>query len=79
VRKRRQLTDADAIEKVLAELRSAREKFPARFNSPHEGHSVIREELDELWEAVRGFENSDARAEAIQVAAMAIRFAVECT
>jgi hypothetical protein len=79
VRARRQLTDAEAVERVLGELRRAREKFPARFNSKHEGFGVLREEVDELWECVREFENTDPRLEAAQVAAMAIRFLVECT
>ena len=79
MRNKRPINDAEAVEKTLAELRSARTKFPARFNSKHEGFSVLREEVDELWEAVRDLEGTDARAEAIQVAAMAIRFIVECT
>jgi cytochrome c556 len=76
---RKPVTDAEAVERTLAELRKAREKFPARFNSPHEGFGVLREEVDELWEAVRDLENTDGRLEAAQVAAMAIRFMVECT
>jgi hypothetical protein len=78
-RRARALSDAEVIERVIGELRRAREKFPARFNSPHEGFGVLREEVDELWEGVRNLENTDPRAEAIQVAAMAIRFVVECT
>lgn len=79
MRARRAIGDAEAIERVIAELRRARDKFPARFNSKHEGFGVLREEVDELWEAVRDIEGTDARAEAVQVAAMAIRFIVECT
>jgi NTP pyrophosphatase (non-canonical NTP hydrolase) len=71
------LTEGEAIERTLAELRSARAKFPRPFNTAHEGFSVLREEVDELWEAVRGFEGSNLRAEAVQVAAMAIRFLCE--
>jgi hypothetical protein len=78
VRSRKRITDAEAVERVLAELRRAREKFPRPFNSPHEGFGVMREEVDELWETVRGLEG-DMRAEAVQVAAMALRFLVECT
>lgn len=77
--KRRPVSDAEAVEKALGELRKAREKFPRPFNSPHEGFGVLREEVDELWEAVRDLEGTDARAEAAQVAAMALRFMVECT
>ena len=51
----------------------------AEFNSPHEGYAVILEELDELWEHVKADtgRTPDARDEAIQVAAMALRYAAE--
>ena len=49
-----------------------------QFNSAHEGYAVILEELDELWEEVkkrRSFEDrTGMRKEALQVAAMALRF-----
>lgn len=78
MRAKRRIGDAEAIERVLAELGRARTKFPTPHHSAHEGFSVLREEVDELWETVRGLEG-DMRAEAVQVAAMAIRFIVECT
>jgi hypothetical protein len=51
----------------------------APMNSPHEGHSVIREELDELWDHVRADtgRSTDARKEAIQIAAMGLRYALD--
>jgi len=60
-------------DEVIDELRSATEKF-GPFNNTHEGYAVILEELDELWDEVK--KNSPERAceEAIQVAAMAMRF-----
>ena len=68
------------VEQVRQELGDAQRRFP-RFNSPHEGWAVIAEELDELWEIVRGKTGQrvpeQMTREAIQVAAMAIRFAVE--
>ena len=56
------------------------------FSSAHEGYAVLLEELDELWECVKknkGYriENElgeKARKECIQVAAMAMAFAMEC-
>lgn len=47
--------------------------------SAHEGHSVIREELDELWDHVKADTGtgSAARKEALQVAAMGIRYALD--
>lgn len=48
-------------------------------HSPHEGHSVIREELDELWEHVRADtgRSAEARREAVQIATTAIRYAAQ--
>ena len=50
----------------------------APMNSPHEGWSVIFEELEELREHVRGDtgRSAEARKEAIQVAAMGLRYAL---
>ncbi len=52
----------------------------APMHSPHEGHSVIREELDkELWEHVCNDtgRSAGARHEALQVAAMALRYIID--
>jgi len=62
---------------VGAELARARSKFPP-FHSAHEGYAVILEELSELWEEVRKYPKYDLlklQTEAIQTAAMALRFA----
>ena len=64
------------LEAIEAELARARTLFPA-FHSAHEGYAVIAEELDELWDEVKGKgpeRIANMRAEAIQVAAMALRF-----
>ncbi len=63
---------------VTIELNIAQAKFP-RFNSPHEGYAVLLEEVNELWDAIKDKNASrDAvRDEAIQVAAMAIRFIID--
>jgi hypothetical protein len=62
---------------AVQELNRASDKF-GRFASSHEGYAVILEELDELWEEVRKQydvrSNERMRKEAIQVAAMAMRF-----
>lgn len=75
-------TYADAAHEALRELAKAVGRWPS-FNSLHEGFAVLAEEVDELWEHVRlnqkKREPAAIRLEAIQVAAMALRIAVECT
>lgn len=64
----------EALAAVRREYLRAVEKFPA-FNSAHEGYAVIREEVDELWDDVKAnAPREQAKKEAIQVAAMALRF-----
>jgi hypothetical protein len=71
------------LDAVARELDRAISKH-SNFNSAHEGYAVILEELDELWEHVRRRreerDRGDMEKEAIQIAAMAVRFAVDiCT
>jgi phytoene/squalene synthetase len=47
------------------------------YRSTHEAYGVIREELDEMFDAIRADDDEQARAEAIQVAACAFRFALD--
>jgi hypothetical protein len=65
------------IADVTYEWANASAKF-APFNSAHEGFAILNEEVDELWDEVKLKQGTrateDLRAEAIQVAAMAIRF-----
>lgn len=68
-----------ALSSVKAELYRAMTKHRS-MASAHEGHSVIREEFNqELWEHVcrDTAATVEGRAEAIQVAAMAVRFALD--
>lgn len=66
------------LTEVQAELARAVERFPA-MNSAHEGYAVLLEEVEELWAHVKEKQGMRLthrmRAEAIQVAAMAVRFA----
>jgi hypothetical protein len=66
-----------AVDLIVAELRRGQEKFPAGFHSGHEGYAVILEELDELWDEVKRDDQVSQAKEAVQVAAMALRFLVE--
>lgn len=65
---------------VRTELTQAMAKFPA-MNTAHEGYAVLLEEVDELWEQVRAKQGmrrgENLYKEAIQVAAMAVRFAYD--
>lgn len=70
-----------ALAAAASELNNARANWPA-FNSAHEGFAVLKEEVDELWDHVKTNQKrrdlAAMRKEAIQVAAMALRFATEC-
>jgi hypothetical protein len=65
---------------VDAEVRRAMEKFPS-MHSAHEGYAVLLEEMDELKEWIWLGRGADpmggAEGEAIQIAAMAIRYLVD--
>ena len=65
---------------VSDELDKALRKHP-KFNGAHEGWAVIREEVDELWDEIKkkqkDYDLLKQKKEAIQVAAMAVRIAVE--
>lgn len=81
-----ELDNCEVVLDVVAELKSATEKFGA-FNSTHEGAAILLEEYEELWDLVKTnpkkFEGGQEalkkamRAEAIQVAAMAMRFVID--
>lgn len=76
-------TLGDLIQEILSELERAQERF-GPFQSAHEGHAILREEFDELWDSIKAMKwdhwsmfDADyvkMRREAVQVAAMAIRF-----
>lgn len=67
----------NALADVVDELMGALEKFPP-MNSAHEGYAVLDEEMDELWDHVKTKQGErdieKMRKEAVQVAAMALRF-----
>lgn len=71
---------SEAVDAAFVELDRARQ-LHAPIAGRHEGYAVILEELDELWaECKKKRPDVDAlREEAIQVAAMALRFAIDLT
>jgi hypothetical protein len=70
----------DILDEVLEEVQSATDYNPP-FHSSHEGFAVLLEELEELKTEVfkkRGERShKKMRDEAIQVAAMAVRFVLD--
>jgi len=70
------------IEVILTEYENAAHQF-SPFHSAHEGFAILKEEVDELWEAVKLNQNNPLRRdaierEAIQVGAMALRILYDC-
>jgi hypothetical protein len=79
-------TTTDKVDKTMAmihdEVFRAMSLWPP-MASAHEGYAVILEELEELWEHVKTNQKrrnlAAMRTEAIQVAAMAVRFVADLT
>lgn len=69
------MEDFAVLTDVLKELRRARGQYRPMVSAA-EGYAIILEELDELWAEVKAKHPDKAllRKEAVQVAAMAIRF-----
>ena len=70
----------NAMESVVQEVARAQSNWPP-FNSAHEGFAIMQEEFDELkehvWTNQKKRDIDAMRTEAIQVAAMAMRFITE--
>jgi hypothetical protein len=73
-------TTSEIINMVASEVALARSKWPP-MNSAHEAFAVLLEEVDELkahvWTNQQRRDLAAMRKEAMQVAAMAVRFAAE--
>jgi archaellum component FlaC len=71
-----------ALADISLELNEAIRYFPP-FHSCHEGYAIIKEELDELWEEIKKRVHTyepvspEIKKEAIQTAAMAVRFIMD--
>ncbi len=70
----------EVLKRVRIEVLNAQQAWPP-MNSAHEAFAVLAEEVDELWDHVKTNQKKRdleaMRKEAIQVAAMAVRFAAE--
>jgi len=73
----RERLEAKILEEVNAEYQRAASKFEA-FVSEREGFDILDEEVQELKQAIRHGTPQEAREEAIQVAAMALRLIIDC-
>ena len=71
------MTKGDILNDIIDEVKSAKEQFPD-FHSKHEGYAVLLEEVDELWDDIKSNNEEGMYGEAIQVAAMAVRFILDC-
>ena len=63
---------------VQAELERARRKHPVPMHNAHEAYGVLAEEVHEFFLEVISNDKPKRRKEAIQVAAMACRYLLEC-
>lgn len=73
---------APAVGKILSEVFKEVRKAVSKhgpMHSGHEGYAVIKEEVDELWDEIKADrgKQASAREEALQVAAMAIRYVLD--
>ncbi len=75
----------DAVGLVCEEYIKAEAEFP-RFHTNHEGYGIIKEEFDELWDEIKARHPAEKgnnnmhralKTEAIQLAAMALRFLID--
>lgn len=70
------MPEAIAVFLALQEYERAARKFNP-MHSAHEGYATILEELDEMWAEIKRNHVQRTREEAIQVAAMGIRFLID--
>lgn len=62
------------LEAIRAEVRRATEKHPREYQSAHEAYGILKEEVDELWDAIKEDDLEHARYEATQIGAVIVRF-----
>jgi hypothetical protein len=77
------MNDLSMAEKLVKEEYARAVSLNKKFNSPHEGLAVIEDQFEDLKKEVfKPYftrEQGKMQSQAVQVAAMAIRFIVDCT
>lgn len=66
----------EALRLIREEMLQA-SKVHGGFRTMHEGYAVMLEEVDEVWDEVRRGNRIAASSEALQAAAMALRFVID--
>jgi hypothetical protein len=82
--KQQYIYDVEAtLKEISNEVFQAKKMFPKNFVNQHEGYAVILEEVEELWAEIKQhqlqYNLKTQKKEAIQAAAMLVRFIVELT
>lgn len=76
------MSDKDLAIKDISEEYDQAVADHGKFSCAHHGYAVMLEEVDELWDEVKKKpsirDHRKMRDEAKQIAAMALRFMVEC-
>lgn len=79
MRNRKPISDTQAVERILGELHRQREARPDRM-TPHEGYGRLRLKVEEIGDELREIDTgADRREIGLALAALAVRFLVECT
>lgn len=68
------MTNEQVLKLIGEELARAEIKHPQTGLSPRHSHSVIEEEYDEFWEAVKADDLDAAFKECVQLGAMCARY-----
>lgn len=67
--------DIEIINKVLVELQHAYKKHGRQQWGRHEFYAILKEEVDELWDAIKADDPQErVHKEAIQIAAVVVRY-----
>lgn len=71
------MTPKKSLNLIESEYNRASNLYP-EFHSNHEGYAVLKEEVDELWDAIKASKeirgNDHIKHELIQIGAMVVRY-----